>query len=49
MTSIPHAISKTPAALRGGAGQAVPQQQVIDHNHYIGRYGEDMPEVRDWK
>jgi xylulose-5-phosphate/fructose-6-phosphate phosphoketolase len=24
-------------------------QKLIDHKHYITRYGEDMPEVREWK
>jgi xylulose-5-phosphate/fructose-6-phosphate phosphoketolase len=24
-------------------------QKLIEHKHYIARYGEDMPEVREWK
>jgi xylulose-5-phosphate/fructose-6-phosphate phosphoketolase len=24
-------------------------QKLVEHKHYIARYGEDMPEVREWK
>jgi xylulose-5-phosphate/fructose-6-phosphate phosphoketolase len=30
------------------AKQAI-RDKLIDHKHYIERYGEDMPEVRDWR
>jgi len=25
------------------------KDKLIDHRQYINRYGEDMPEVREWK
>ncbi len=25
------------------------RNKLIDHKHYVGEYGDDMPEVRDWK
>jgi xylulose-5-phosphate/fructose-6-phosphate phosphoketolase len=30
------------------ARQAI-QEKLIDHKHYIARYGDDMPEIREWK
>lgn len=25
------------------------RNKLIDHKHYVGEYGDDMPEIRDWK
>jgi xylulose-5-phosphate/fructose-6-phosphate phosphoketolase len=30
------------------AKQAI-RDRLIDHKHYIARYGDDMPEIRDWR
>jgi xylulose-5-phosphate/fructose-6-phosphate phosphoketolase len=35
----------------GGEGQALKQElaeKLVEHRMYINRYGEDMPEIRDW-
>jgi phosphoketolase len=29
--------------------ECVRADTVIDHEHYICTYGDDMPEVRDWR
>ncbi len=33
---------------RGAYLKQLMRDKLIDHNHYITRYGEDMPEIRDW-
>jgi xylulose-5-phosphate/fructose-6-phosphate phosphoketolase len=25
------------------------QDKLIEHKHYINKYGEDMPEIQNWK
>jgi xylulose-5-phosphate/fructose-6-phosphate phosphoketolase len=30
------------------AKQAI-RDRLIDHKHYIAKYGEDLPEVRNWR
>ena len=30
------------------AKQAI-REKLLDHKAYVGKYGDDMPEVRDWK
>ena len=25
------------------------REKLIDHKQYVSKYGEDMPEIRDWK
>jgi xylulose-5-phosphate/fructose-6-phosphate phosphoketolase len=35
----------------GSEGTYLKQQlldKLVEHRHYINRYGQDMPEVRDW-
>jgi len=42
-------IDRVPA-LRGVAGREkqMLKERLIDHKLYIARYGDDMPEIRDW-
>jgi xylulose-5-phosphate/fructose-6-phosphate phosphoketolase len=34
---------------RAAYAQQTIREKLIDHKHYIARYGDDMPEVREWK
>ena len=34
---------------RAAYAQQVIRQKLMDHKNYIARYGDDMPEIRDWK
>jgi xylulose-5-phosphate/fructose-6-phosphate phosphoketolase len=34
---------------RAAYAQQAIREKLIDHKHYIARYGDDMPEIRDWK
>jgi xylulose-5-phosphate/fructose-6-phosphate phosphoketolase len=34
---------------RGGFLKRMVQERLIEHKQYIDKYGEDMPEIRDWK
>ena len=34
---------------RAAYAQQAIREKLIDHKSYIARYGDDMPEVRDWK
>jgi hypothetical protein len=35
--------------LRGAYLKQMLQDKLIEHKHYINRYGQDLPEVRNWK
>ena len=34
---------------RAAYAQQAIREKLLDHNSYIARYGDDMPEVRDWQ
>jgi xylulose-5-phosphate/fructose-6-phosphate phosphoketolase len=34
---------------RAAYAQQAIREKLIDHKQYIARYGEDMPEIRDWQ
>jgi xylulose-5-phosphate/fructose-6-phosphate phosphoketolase len=34
---------------RAAYAQQAIREKVLDHKSYIARYGDDMPEVRDWQ
>jgi xylulose-5-phosphate/fructose-6-phosphate phosphoketolase len=34
---------------RAAYAQQAIREKLIDHKHYIARYGDDMPEIRDWR
>jgi xylulose-5-phosphate/fructose-6-phosphate phosphoketolase len=36
------------SAIAAYAKQAI-RDKLIEHKHYIGAHGDDIPEVRDWK
>jgi xylulose-5-phosphate/fructose-6-phosphate phosphoketolase len=33
---------------RAAYAQQAIREKLVEHKHYIGRYGEDMPQIRDW-
>ncbi len=43
-------INRVPSLGHSAAyAQQALRDKLIEHKHYIARYGEDMPEIRDWK
>jgi xylulose-5-phosphate/fructose-6-phosphate phosphoketolase len=43
-------IDRVPGLARRAAyAQQAIREKLIDHKHYIARYGEDMPEIRNWR
>jgi len=34
---------------RAAYAQQAIREKLLDHKNYIARYGDDMPEIRDWK
>jgi xylulose-5-phosphate/fructose-6-phosphate phosphoketolase len=36
-------------AARAAYAKQFLQEKLIDHRNYIHRYGQDMPEIRNWK
>jgi xylulose-5-phosphate/fructose-6-phosphate phosphoketolase len=33
---------------RAAYAQQAIREKLVEHKHYIARYGEDMPQIRDW-
>jgi len=43
-------VDRVPQLSRVGAHfKQFMRDKLIEHKHYIRRYGDDMPEIRDWK
>ena len=43
-------IDRLPQLVRsGGVLQAGLREKLIEHKHYIGKHGDDMPEITDWR
>ena len=42
-------IDRVPQLGAGRPTQAVLRDKLIEHKHYIRKYGDDMPEITDWK
>jgi xylulose-5-phosphate/fructose-6-phosphate phosphoketolase len=43
-------IERVPRLARvGGHVQQMLRDKLVDHQHYVREYGDDMPEVKEWK